>query len=180
MRPTEGEYYVTVTGTGEGTYDLSIRGHDLQGLASGAKVEDVPIIPGVVHSYAFEFEKSLKSGIGIAGGLYGGKGQRPKDVNRFLSYANIVDNRVELPAGTTSFSLVTVYGSTIIPGSLVATLDRSDISDAFAPMQGGSEVVDIPLHDGRNVLTISVEGNVLDRVARDTDRIVFLVTAISD
>jgi hypothetical protein len=55
-----------------------------------------------------------------------------------------------------------------------------NVSGLFSPVAGGSEIVNIPLHPGRNVLKLSVEGMVPGRTARDTDRIVFLVPEFID
>ena len=96
-------------------------------------------------------------------------------MNKFLSYANISNNHVDLPLGTTSFALAIVYSQWIIPDQFSATLDGADISDLLTPAPDSSKVVTIRLQPGRNVLKLSVEGYVPSRTARDADQIVFLV-----
>ena len=178
MRPVTGEYVLTVTGTGEGTYDLSVLNYDIQGEPSTAELEDIPITTDAVHSYVFDVQNTPGTEIELGGGWDGG-GQRPRDVNKFLSYSTVSSSRVEMPAGATSFALMIVYGPTIIPGTFVASLDRTDISGMFSPAPASSEIVNIPLHEGRNVLSVSVKGSVESgRITRDADRIVFLVPAL--
>ena len=178
MRPVTGDYALTITGTGEGSYDLSVRTYDTQNGASTGEFHDIPITTGAVHSYLFNFDSTPGSQVMVGGGFDGG-GQRPRDVNKFLSYATISSRSIKLPGGTTSFALLIMYGETIIPGSFVATTDLADISGVFSPAPGTSEIVNIPLHGGRNVVTLSVEGNLPGRVARDTDRLVFTVAEIA-
>jgi hypothetical protein len=100
----DGEYKVDVLGTTDGTYALEIRTYDLDLNHSGATFEDVPISAGQVHGYRFQFSKAVGSNVDVSGAFDGG-GQRPKDVNRFLSYANLSDSHTSLPSGTTIFPL---------------------------------------------------------------------------
>lgn len=183
MRPLTGDYKLKITGTGNGTYNLSVRTYDTQEGASTGEFNDVPITTGSVYSYQFNFNNESGSQVKIGGGFNGG-GQRPRDVNMFLSYGGISSKVIELPGdissfalpmGTTSFSLQIVYGETIIPGSFTATLDGTDISGLFSPASAKSEIVNIPVHSGRNVLILSVKGNLPGRVAQDTDRLIFIV-----
>jgi len=169
-----GEFTLRVTGTDNGTYDLQIVGYDVQNTPSSASYDDIPITTAAVHAYAFAYDKASGSTIGVSGGFAGG-GQRPRDVNRFLSYVTATQSRIDVPVGATSYTLIVVYGSTIIPSSFQANLDGVDISEAFSPAPGTSDLVAIPLHGGSNVLSLSVEGNLPTRVARDTDRLVFMV-----
>ena len=130
--------------------------------------------PGTVHTYSFEYTKEIGGTIDPSGGFDGG-GQRPRDVNKFLTYGAPTESRVDLPAGTTSYSILVFYGSTTIPSSFSAELNRTDITYLFNPIPGGINNVEIPLVSGRNVLKLSMEGNLPKRTARDTDRLVFIV-----
>ncbi len=96
-------------------------------------------------------------------------------MNKFLRYANPSESQTTLPAGTTTFPLHIFYGSTIIPGTFKAELNGADISSAFRPVQGEDQVVTLNLSPGRNVLVLSVNGQLPTRVATDTDRLVFKV-----
>jgi len=108
-------------------------------------------------------------------GNFDGKGQRPSDVNKFLSYVTPTQSTTTLPAGTTSFSLVIIYDKNIIPSTFTAELNGIDIKSLFHPTPGSAESVSLNLNPGRNTLVLSVEGNLPNRVARDTDRLVFIV-----
>jgi len=175
MRPDTGDYDLTITGTGDGTYDFYVRTYDIQSGVSTEEFSDVPITTDAVHSYLFNFDNTPGSQVQVEGG-YDGGGQRPRDVNKFLSYGTISSKSIDLPAGTTSFALLVVYDEMIVPGSFEATADGVDISSLFAPAPRTSEIVNIPLHSGRNVVILSVEGNLPKRIARDTDRLVFKVS----
>ncbi|NVM22234.1 MAG: hypothetical protein HWN68_10705 [Desulfobacterales bacterium] len=108
--------------------------------------------------------------------LFDGKGQRPADVNTFLSYANPLQMRTELPSGTTKFSLHIFYGQTIDPATFKAELNRQDISSQFEPKPVGDQVVELNLRKGQNVLLVSIKGKRKDdRTAKDRDRLVFIV-----
>jgi hypothetical protein len=175
VRPLEGEYALRVTGTGTGTYDLEIRSSDAQGTPSQSTFANVPITPGAVHNYVFDHSKAPGSQISIAGGFDGG-GQRPRDVNKFLTYISPGDSPTTLPAGTTTYSLLIVYGRTIIPSTFTAQLNGVNVTGLFSPAPGTNQMVDLSLQPGRNVLLLSVDGTVSSgRVATDTDRLVFIV-----
>ena len=108
-------------------------------------------------------------------GNFDGKGQRPADVNKFLSYVNLTKSTTTLPAGTTNFSLIIIYDKNIIPSTFTAELNGVDVKSLFHPIPGSAESVTLNLEQGRNTLVLSVEGKPPNRVARDTDRLVFIV-----
>lgn len=174
VRPPDGEYTLRVTGTGTGTYDLENRSADAQGTPSQATFTNVPITPGAVHTYIIQHSKAPGSTVSVAGGFNGG-GQRPRDVNKFLTYIAPGDSPVNLPAGTTTFSLLIVYGSTIIPSTFSAQLNGVDVTNLFNPVAGTSQMVNLPLASGKSVLQLSVNGNLPSRVATDSDRLIFNV-----
>jgi hypothetical protein len=109
--------------------------------------------------------------------LINGKGQRSSDVNQFLRYANPTDSTtVALPVGTTSYPLAVVFGNFVEPVRFSAVHNGVDISDQFNVYVGQTAVVNLPLHDGRNKLVISISGVRNDgRSATDTDQLTFIV-----
>ncbi len=172
--PIAGDYQLQINGTGTGTYSLNILAYDPELNASIERFKDMPITLGDIHNYAFYFAKTVGSEVEVSGGFDGG-GQRPRDVNTFLSYSSPTASRTALPAGTTTYPLMIFYGKTILPTSFRAELNGADISTWFHPTPGGHELVSLPVQPGRNVLVLSVDGNLPTRVATDTDRLVFLV-----
>lgn len=176
-RPLAGDYQLDVIGTDTGTYTLEINATDPELNPSIEEVENISITPNEVHIYGFYYAKTVGAELEFKAipGNFDGKGQRPSDVNKFLSYVTPTQSATTLPAGTTSFSLVVIYDKNIIPATLTATLNGVDVSPLFHPVSGGMESVTLNLNQGRNTLILSVEGNLPNRVARDTDRLVFIV-----
>lgn len=172
--PIDGDYLLQVIGTELGEYLLSIYGTDQQLNSSAEIFKNIPTDRGSVHSYSFGYSKAVGSEINVSGGFDGG-GQRPKDVNKFLSYVNPSESQTTLPPGTTKFPLHIFYGSTIIPSTFKAELNGVNIASSFNPVPGENQIVLLNLQSGRNVLVLSVDGNLPTRVATDTDRLVFKV-----
>lgn len=113
--------------------------------------------------------------------LFKGKGQRPVDVNSFLSYYEPKDSTTLLTPGITTFDLQVFYGASIMPLSFSASLNGKDISADFSPIPSGNQVVTLRLESGRNVLLLSVEGERVDgKTARDEDRLVFVVQEVEN
>jgi hypothetical protein len=164
-----GEYALRVTGTGSGYYTLDLTTYGAE--PSTAVLENLPIEPGVVHTYAFE--KTATGGGLELSGQFDGKGQRPVDVNKLLTYIAPSQVTTALAAGTSKYSLILVYGAAIAPGTFTADLNGVVITSAFQPTPGKSEVVPLNLSQGRNVLKLSVSGTVRGRTVTDTDRLVF-------
>jgi hypothetical protein len=108
----------------------------------------------------------------MTGGFDGG-GQRPRDVNKFLTYAQLSATSTALPAGTTSYALLVFFNQNIISSTFHAQLNGIDITSLFSPSPGSGQTIMLPLQKGRNVLQLSVDGNLTNRVATDTDRLVF-------
>ncbi len=173
-QPLAGEYQLQVIGTDTGTYDLAIWAYDPNHNESEKVFEDIPTSLGTVHSYGFYFAKTVGAEIEVSGGFDGG-GQRPRDVNKFLSYISPSESQTTLPAGSSSFDLWIAYGKAVIPTTFTATLNGANVAHLFAPTPGTIQTVPLPLQSGRNVLVLSVEGNLPNRVATDTDRLVFVV-----
>jgi hypothetical protein len=169
-----GTYSLTVTGTGSGSYDLEITSLDPSFQKSHTAVEEMPVSPGSKQTYTFTLPIAPGGTVPLAGGFDGG-GQRPRDVNHFLSYANPTSSQTDLPAGTTTLPLMIFYDTRDIASTFSATLEGSDVSGLFHPSPGSFERVEIPVHSGRNVLQLSIDGNLPNRVATDSDRLVLSV-----
>lgn len=108
--------------------------------------------------------------------VYDGGGQKPVDVNKFLTYTNPVEHRTRLPATGTRFPLSVRYGATVAAATFRAFLNGTDITSRFAPSPGGVDVVTLDLAPGSNTVTLSVDGTTgSGRTATDTDRLVLLV-----
>lgn len=171
----DGAYTLAVQGTGNGTYVLEFRyqGVDHVGEAKAA-IRDVPIAQGTVHTYRFTAPVAPSGGFRLAGGFDGG-GQRPRDVNKFLSYAALSRSRTDLPAGTTAYPLTIFYDAASVANTLSVTINGTNITSLFQPVPGGFETVSIPLQKGSNTLQLSIDGSLANRVATDTDRLTFRV-----
>jgi hypothetical protein len=172
--PMDGDYTVSVMGTGTGTYDLDLRAYSGHGDLSQARYDDVAIEPGQVHGFQFSYAGAGMPEEPEVGGAFTGRGGR-RDVDEFTSNSNPTARQTTLPAGTTSFALMIFYGAAIDPDTFTAELGRTDVGHLFSPEPGGMEVVRLPLETGRNVLVLSVEGTVDSRTARDRDRLTFVV-----
>jgi hypothetical protein len=170
----DGEYTLTVIGTGEGTYSSDMTASDLGGNISTFILKDIPTAPNMVHTYKINYSGVAGSQLQIAASFDGG-GQRPRDVNKFLSYANPSESSTTLPAGTTSFPLIILYDRNVVASTFKADLNGTDITSSFNPQPGKVQVVNIPLQSGSNVLKLSIDGNLSNRTATDSDRLVFKV-----
>ncbi len=175
-RPDSGDYSLTVLGTGDGTYTADFVAADANGTESTSQIQDVPIATGQIQNLSFHYDSTAgsTSTLQLAGG-YDGGGQRPRDVNKFLSYGNPSESQTQLPAGTQTFPLLIFYASATDPSTFSAVLDGNDITALFNPQPGTSEIVELPLGSGRNVLKVSIDGQLPKRTATDTDRLVFKV-----
>lgn len=171
-RPSDGEYKLYVIGTETGTYGLDIKVWDSDLNFSQKKFRDVPITPGETHTYSYNYSRTGGSDIEIG---YDGGGQRPKDVNKFLSYIRPSQRQTTLLAGTTIYNAIVAYGDSIIPSSFKAELNGLDITSLFNPVPEGTDVVALNLNQGRNKLILSVDANLTNRVANDKDTLLFMV-----
>lgn len=108
--------------------------------------------------------------------LFYGKGQKPDDVNSFLGYEKPKQDKTDLKTGVASYTMHVYYGKTIDPVTFEADLNNQDISQRFAPKPFTDEEVEIPLQQGRNTLTLTIDGTKKDgKKATDKDRPVFVV-----
>ncbi|MFO7599437.1 MAG: hypothetical protein R6X27_06460, partial [Candidatus Desulfacyla sp.] len=171
-----GDYQVTVTGTGNGDYDMVISQYDKFGNERGTTaMEDTPIREDEVHLYRVSIDPSTASQPPQVAGGFDGKGQRPRDVNKFLSYSNPSASRTYVEADTATYRIAVSYGSTVQADTFAAELDGIDITNSFNPIPGESESVTIPVQSGRNVLELSIDGMVdSGRIATDSDRLVII------
>jgi len=172
MQPSAGNYHLYVIGTDAGTYTLEISISDPEFNLSGKKFRDIAITKDEIHAYSFYYPKTIGADISIG---YDGGGQRPSDVNKFLSYIRPSERQTTLPAGTTTYYMMIRYGDTIIPATFNAELNGMDITSLFNPAPGGTEAVTLNLSQGRNTLVLSVDANLTNRIAGDKDRLVFIV-----
>jgi len=173
-QPVDGDYNLQVIGTGTGTYTLDLLAMGSNFADTYKDFRDVTIEPGVVHSYQFSFAKQSGGQTSIEGG-FDGKGQRPRDVNKFLTFASPSQAQTTLPHGTSGYAIHVFYGKSIIPNSFKAELNRKDISGQFNPQPGTDEIVNLGLSAGRNVVKLSIDGQLPKRTANDTDRLVLKV-----
>ena len=171
LEPVTGNYPLQVTGTATGTYTLEVYNYNSPDATTPSTVSDMPISAGEVQNFVIGVGGT---GSVLSGGFDGG-GQRPRDVNHFLSYGNPSSDHVSVPIGTPSYTVLIFYASTVIPSSFSATLGGADATSLFHPTAGGFEAVSIPLQPGRNVLKLSIDGNLPNRVATDSDTLTFLV-----
>jgi len=171
-----GDYLVTVVGTGttESKYEMEVYARTSSFTDTSVDMKDIYTGPNVVNKFLFHYDSANIQNSALSGGFDGG-GQRPKDVNKFLSYSSPSDSQTELPSGTTTFPLLIFYDTKVISNTFKATLNGVDVSNLFHPNPGSYETVNINLAQGRNVLILSIDGNLDKRVATDTDRLVFIV-----
>lgn len=171
--PLDGEYSLEVIGTGSGDYALEVRAMDNTMQRSSFLADQVPITPNERHSYRFHF-----SGTGTAPlefiANFNGNGQNTK-VNSLLSYNAPTNNRTQLPAGTDAYTVSVFYSRSILSQSFRAVFNGADISSAFHPIPGTNERVTLPLTVGRNLLHLTVEGDINGRIATDSDRLTLIV-----
>jgi hypothetical protein len=173
VQPSSGAYTVLLQPRSAGDFNATVRG-----ISEDGKAQPIVTISGISQivsaSVVVTYNPTPGATLGILGGFSGG-GQRPKDVNQFLSYISPADSPVSLPAGMLSFPLHVVYGQTVIPATFSAVLNGIDITSLFKPTAGTFERINLPLQHGRNVLKLSVSGNLPNRQATDSDQLVFLV-----
>ncbi|MBF0319281.1 MAG: C39 family peptidase [Nitrospirae bacterium] len=180
-KPVAGDYKLQVIGTGTGNYMLDIRSWnpDLDSSISGwvRIFENVPITPNEVQIYGFHYAKTTTTALEFTAidGNFDGKGQRPADVNKFLSYVTPTGSPVTLAQGTTSYTLVILYDKSIKAETFTAALNGSNVTSLFHPKAGSAEAVTVNINQGRNTLVLSVDGTLPGRTATDTDRLVFIV-----
>jgi len=172
-----GDYVVDVTGTAAGTYLLSLYLAGASGASSNARLEDVPISAGEVHSYKFRYDPatagSLGGTIAFGGGFTGGGQSASAD--QLLTYARPGQRQTTLPAGTTQYSMMVSYAPGLDVTSFTAELNGAGVASLFHPTPGGSETVLIPLGPGRNVLKLTARGVANGRSVSDADQLVFKV-----
>jgi hypothetical protein len=175
FQPVAGQYTLDVIGTGAGAYSMEITTYDPELNQSQAAYENLPIYPGNIQSFKFNFLKTVGSQTEFSGTFDGG-GQRPKDVNKFLTYSSPTQSQTTLPSGVANYQLMVFYDKSVLPGSFDAELNGIYIGDEFHPVPGSAEIVNLYLQPGRNALKLSIQGTLSNgRIAADTDRLVFIV-----
>jgi hypothetical protein len=169
-----GSYAVGVTGTNSGPYALSVAVADMRTSAVQQANVTGDIGQGETARFSMQLDGSTSPSLSFSAGFDGG-GQRPRDVNKLLSYINVTGASTDLPLGATSFTLNVLYGRTVVPATFSATLNGADVSALFNVSPGTSQRVTLPLGRGRNVLELGVQGLVGTRTVADKDRLVFSV-----
>lgn len=107
--------------------------------------------------------------------LYSGGGQQPAEVNKFLRFAQPTESRVDVPMGTSAYTIIVYYGESIKPSTFSATLNGIDITDQFSAIPGTAQVIAIPLISGTTKLHLSTEGTKSSGArGTDSDTITFL------
>jgi len=107
--------------------------------------------------------------------IYKGEGQRA-DVNKFLMYTSPKEGSTILPSRVSDYMLEIIYGDTINPNTFSAKMGKNDITSLFNPQPDKTEKISIPLIDGKNSLSLSVEGIRSDgKKSSDKDKLVFIV-----
>jgi parallel beta-helix repeat protein len=107
--------------------------------------------------------------------IYKGEGQRA-DVNEFLMYTSPKEGSTILPSRVSDYMLEIMYGDTINPSTFSAKMGKNDITSLFNPQPDKTEKISIPLIDGKNSLSLSVEGIRSDgKKSSDKDKLVFIV-----
>jgi hypothetical protein len=110
------------------------------------------------------------------GSLYSGEGQKPSDVNLFLTYRTPTQARNHPAPGTLEYTVIVFYGPTTNAGTFSATLNGADAVNRFHAAPGTAEAVKIPLVSGTNKLQLSIEGATQSgRLATDTDTLTFII-----
>ena len=173
VKPPTGNYELKVIGIEDGIYDVDILFYDTDNSETKRFIEDITIQTGEEHSYSFNYSKEPDTPIELI--AFDGKGQRPRDVNKFLTYIQPTSGRIHLASGTTTYNMIMCYSPLVLPNTFSAVLNGNDISSIFSPQPGDVEVVEINLESGRNVLILSIKGTANNKISKDTDRLTFLV-----
>lgn len=172
IRPSIGAYNLFVIGTATGTYGLEITAPLANEIPPLENLTNVPTTRDEIHSYTLLYQKNAEK---ITSIKINKSNKLPSDTNVFLAYKAPIGGSLALPAGTTTFDMTILYGGRIIPSSFRAELNRVDVTQMFHPIPGGTEVVTLPLNKGSNMLTLSSEAYLNNRIADDEDRLGFEV-----
>lgn len=172
-----GVYTVDLEGTGTGTYELAVSLFGNANRIASLNHRDIPIAPGEKHRYAFTYDPAAIGVPGVpsagSGGFTGGGQSAQADA--ILTYARPGQRQTTLAQGSTRYRLLIFYASGTVPESFLAELNGSNVSALFTPVAGTSEMVEIPLSQGRNVLKLRADGSLGSRVLSDADNLVFIV-----
>jgi len=171
-RAASGQYTLNVTGLDTSAYSADFVALDSNGVKTEMSLKNIPIGLNEVQTFNINYSSTPGQTIQVTGGFDGG-GQNPASVNTFLSYSKLASSRTTLPAGTQTYTIVIFYSPVVMPGTFSATLNGSNVTSMFHPQPGTSEAVAVPLQAGRNLLDLQIQGSLPNRVATDTDRLVF-------
>ena len=95
------------------------------------------------------------------------------DADQFLTYGRPSSNPIKQAKGTASYSMIMVYGPTVLPASFRADLNGENVTNLFHPEPADAEGVHLPLRAGRNTLKVTINGRLADHTASDVDTLVF-------
>lgn len=174
--PRDGDYRVTLTEIShrEYVFTTTYRDYDGDNVPLSTRFSFIPVDTLVAHSYTISLGTVPYAPYEVTGG-FAGSVNEPAEIDRLLSYVNVSENITSLPAGIDRFNLILIYGGLAKPNTFSATLNDEDASDLFTPVDGGYEIVAIPLKPGNNLLELSVVGHTPDGAAADTDSLLFVV-----
>jgi hypothetical protein len=98
------------------------------------------------------------------------------NTDKLLAYVYPAQETTTLPKGAKTASIVVIYDITIIPATLKATLNGTDVTNLFKPTAGGIESVKLNLNPGNtNTLILSAASNLSGKTTIDTDKLIFIV-----
>jgi len=168
--PQAGQYTITVTGTGAGTYSMPVYLTDQNGVTNFTELDNIPTNAGVVHKFTFTytspFPSSTPGPVALSGAI--------SSANQFLGFASPFVAATLVPSGVNNFPLLIFYGSTTYPGTFAASLNGQDIHTLFSPAPGTFQGVNIPLPNGESTLTLQINGITSSgQVTTDTETLLF-------
>lgn len=168
--PQSGQYTITVTGTGVGTYSMPVYLTDQNAVTNFTELDNIPTNAGVVHEFTFNysspFPNSTPGSVALSGTV--------SSANQFLSFASPYAAATLVPSGVNNFPLVIFYGATTYPGTFTASLNGQNIYSLFSPAPGTVQGVNIPLPNGESTLTLQINGTTPSgQATTDTETLLF-------
>ena len=169
--PVTGEYRMAVVGAQGGSYEL-YWSDETKGHRSGRRFPELPI--GTGEWQVYDFRCAVTPGQdSMRGDFTGSEAEGAAD--DLLTWGRPRSAIVRLPPDSKAYDVIIVYGPTINPASFRAQLFRQDVTHLFHPAPQKIEPVTLRLQPGRNILKVTVNGNIDSRNAVDTDTLEFTV-----
>jgi hypothetical protein len=154
-----------------GTYEL-YWSDEANGHSSRRLIPNLPI--GAGESQVYDFTCAAAPGQDSMRGDFTGS-EAAGAADDLLTWGRPGSAVVRLPSGSRAYDVIIVYGPTISPATFRAQLNEQDVSHLFHPEPQKIEPVTLPLRHGRNILKVTVNGNIDSRNAVDTDTLDFTV-----